>query len=59
MTLEKRVETCRQKIIGAINEAEIPYTVSRLILESVLFVVKQNIADEEKAMEAKEAEKNA
>lgn len=59
MTLKKRVDKCRKKIIDAINEAEIPYVVSELVLESVLFAVKQNIEDEEKAVETKEAEKNA
>ena len=49
MTDTKRIKECKRKIIAAINEAKIPFAVSELILESMLAVVRENMAAEEAA----------
>lgn len=52
MTDAKRIKECRRKIVEAINEAKIPFAVSELVLESVLAIVRENMAAEEAADEA-------
>lgn len=52
MTDTKRIKECRRKIVEAINEAKIPFAVSELVLESVLAIVRENMAAEEAADEA-------
>lgn len=52
MTDTKRIKECRRKIVAAINEAKIPFAVSELVLESVLAIVRENMAEEEAADEA-------
>lgn len=52
MTDTKRIKECRRKIVAAINEAKIPFAVSELVLESVLAIVRENLAAEEAADEA-------
>lgn len=52
MTDTKRIKECRRKIVAAINEAKIPFAVSELVLESVLAIVRENMAAEEAADEA-------
>lgn len=47
MTDTKRIKECRRKIVAAINEAKIPFAVSELVLESVLAIVRENMAAEE------------
>lgn len=49
MTDDKRTHECRRKIVEALNEAKIPYSTSELILENILFVVRENMAAEEAA----------
>lgn len=49
MTDTKRIKECRRKIVEALNEAKIPYSTSELILENILFVVRENMAAEEAA----------
>lgn len=49
MTDNKRTHECRRKIVEALNEAKIPYSTSELILENILFVVRENMAAEEAA----------
>nr|DAQ96841.1 MAG TPA: hypothetical protein [Caudoviricetes sp.] len=49
MTDTKRIKECRRKIVAAINEAKIPFAVSELVLESVLAIVRENMAAEEAA----------
>lgn len=52
MTDTKRIKECRRKIVAAINEAKIPFAVSELVLESVLAIVRENMAAEEASDEA-------
>lgn len=52
MTDAKQIKECRRKIVAAINEAKIPFAVSELVLESVLAIVRENIAAEEASDEA-------
>lgn len=52
MTDAKRIKECRRKIVAAINEAKIPFAVSELVLESVLAIVRENMAAEEASDEA-------
>ena len=52
MTDTKRIKECRRKIVAAINEAKIPLAVSELVLESVLAIVRENMAAEEASDEA-------
>lgn len=52
MTDTKRIKECRRKIVEAINEAKIPFAVSELVLESVLAIVRENMAAEEASDEA-------
>lgn len=52
MTDTKRIKECRRKIVAAINEAKIPFAVSELVLESVLAIVRENMAAEEASNEA-------
>lgn len=52
MTNTKRIKECRRKIVAAINEAKIPFAVSELVLESVLAIVRENMAAEEASDEA-------
>lgn len=52
MTDTKRIKECRRKIVAAINEAKIPFAVSELVLESVLAIVRENMAAEETSDEA-------
>lgn len=52
MTDTKRIKECRRKIVATINEAKIPFAVSELVLESVLAIVRENMAAEEAADEA-------
>ena len=52
MTDTKRIKECRRKIVAAINEAKIPFAVSERVLESVLAIVRENMAAEEAADEA-------
>lgn len=49
MTDTKRIKECKRKIIAALNEAQIPYAVSELVLENMLAVVRENMAAEEAA----------
>ena len=49
MTDTKRIKECRLRIIAALNDAQIPYAVSELILENVLSAVRENMAAEEMA----------
>lgn len=49
MTDTKRIKECKRKIIAALNEAQIPYAVSELVLENMLAVVRENMAAEEMA----------
>lgn len=49
MTDTKRIKECKRKIIAAINEAQIPFAVSELVLENVLAAVRENMAAEEAA----------
>lgn len=55
MTDTKRIKECRRKIVAAINEAKIPFAVSELVLESVLAIVRENMAAEEASDEASSA----
>ena len=43
MTDNKRTHECRRKIVAALNEAKIPYATSELILENILYVVRENM----------------
>lgn len=52
MTDTKRIKECRRKIVAAINEAKVPFAVSELVLESVLAIVRENMAAEEASDEA-------
>ena len=52
MTDTKRIKECRRKIVAAINEAKIPFAVSELVPESVLAIVRENMAAEEASDEA-------
>ena len=52
MTDTKRIKECHRKIVAAINEAKIPFAVSELVLESVLAIVRENMAAEEASDEA-------
>lgn len=52
MTDTKRIKECRRKIVAAINEAKVPFVVSELVLESVLAIVRENMAAEEASDEA-------
>lgn len=52
MTDTKRIKECRRKIVAAINEAKISFAVSELVLESVLAIVRENMAAEEASDEA-------
>lgn len=52
MTDTKRIKEYRRKIVAAINEAKIPFAVSELVLESVLAIVRENMAAEEASDEA-------
>ena len=52
MTDTKRIKECRRKIVAAINETKIPFAVSELVLESVLAIVRENMAAEEASDEA-------
>ena len=56
MTDTKRIKECKRKIIAALNEAQILYAVSELVLENVLAAVRENMAAEEAA--AANQEKN-
>lgn len=49
MTYTKRIKECRRRIIAALNDAQIPYAVSELILENMLAAVRENMAAEEAA----------
>ena len=49
MTDNKRTHECRRKIVAALNEAKIPYATSELILENILYVVRENMEAEEMA----------
>ena len=49
MTDTKRIKDCKRRIIAALNDAQIPYAVSELILENMLAVVRENMAAEEAA----------
>lgn len=49
MTDTKRIKECRRRIIAALNDAQIPYAVSELILENMLAAVRENMAAEEAA----------
>lgn len=49
MTYTKRIKECRRRIIAALNDAQIPYAVSELILENMLAAVRENMAAEEMA----------
>lgn len=49
MTDNKRIKECKRRIIAALNEAQIPYAVSELILENMLAAVRENMAAEEMA----------
>ncbi len=54
----KRIKECKRKIIAALNEAQIPYAVSELVLENMLAVVRENMAAEEMAANQTNQEKN-
>lgn len=58
MTDTKRIKECKRKIIAALNEAQIPYAVSELVLENMLAVVRENMAAEEMAANQTSQEKN-
>lgn len=49
MTDNKRTHECRRKIVAALNEAKIPYATSELILENILYVVRENMEAQEAA----------
>lgn len=49
MTDNKRIKECKRRIIVALNEAQIPYAVSELLLENMLAAVRENMAAEEMA----------
>ena len=49
MTDNKRIKECKRRIIAALNEAQIPYAVSELLLENMLAAVRENMAAEEMA----------
>lgn len=49
MTDNKRIKECKRKVIAAINEAQLPFAVTELILENVLNAVRENMAAEEMA----------
>lgn len=49
MTDNKRIKECKRQIIAALNEAQIPYAVSELLLENMLAAVRENMAAEEMA----------
>ena len=51
MTDNKRIKECKRKVIAALNDAQIPYAVSELILENILAAVRENMAAEEMAAE--------
>ena len=51
MTDNKRTHECRRKIVAALNEAKIPYATSELILENILYVVRENMEAQEAAAE--------
>ena len=51
MTDNQRIKKCKADIIAVINKSAIPYSITELILENILFAVRENMADEE----AKEA----
>ena len=59
MTDNKRIKTCKRKVIAAINEAKLPFAVTELILENVLNAVRENMAAEEAAAANSEAKKDA
>lgn len=52
MTDNKRTHECRRKIVAALNEAKIPYATSELILENILYVVRENMEAQEAAAAA-------
>lgn len=54
MTDNKRTHECRRKIVAALNEAKIPYATSELILENILYVVRENMEAQEAAAEKEE-----
>lgn len=56
MTDTKRIKDCKSRIIAALNDAQIPYAVSELILENILAAVRENMAAEEMAAEEMAAE---
>ena len=58
MTDTQRIKDCKRKIIAALNEAQIPYAVSELVLENMLAVVRENMAAEEMAANQTNQEKN-
>lgn len=47
MTDNQRIRKCKADIIAAINKSAIPYSITELILENILFAVRENMADEE------------
>lgn len=51
MTDTKRIKDCKRRIIAALNDAQIPYAVSELILENILAAVRESMAAEEMAAE--------
>ena len=51
MTDTKRIKDCKRRIIAALNDAKIPYAVSELILENILYVVRANMEAQEAAAE--------
>lgn len=51
-----RAERCRQKIIAAINEAELPYIASYLLLESLMLTVRISMMDAEKTTQDRKGE---
>lgn len=53
MTDNQRIRKCKADIIAVINKSAIPYSITELILENVLFAVRENMADEEAEEDAK------
>lgn len=51
MTDTKRIKDCKRRIIAVLNDAQIPYAVSELILENILAAVRESMAAEEMAAE--------
>ena len=58
MNDNKRIKECKRKVIAAINEAQLPFAVTELILENVLNAVRENMAAEEMAANQPNQEKN-